>query len=373
MKKILHIPNYYNPHIGGIEQTCEDIVNSLKGEFEQKVICFKDDKKTCVDIVNDIEVTRVGCEGKIASQSIALDYKKQLNKIFKEYNPDIVIFHYPNPFVGHFLLPLLKKHKEVKFILYWHLDITKQKLLEKFFDGQNKELLKRADKIVSTSEIYAKNSKWLPKYMDKVVIIPSCVSLRNVDSVELDKKICEIKDANKDKKIVFAFGRHVKHKGFNHLIDAAKMLPDYNFYIGGSGKITNELKQSASNLFNVTFLGKLSNLDLEAYLYASNVFAFPSLTKAEAFGLALAEAEMHGLPSVTFTIKGSGVNFVSLNNVTGLEVENGNSKEFAKAIDKILKDEDLAKQFGDAALKRSNELFSLESFEKNIRNLINNL
>ena len=153
MKKILHIPNYYNPHIGGIEQTCEDIVNSLKGKFEQKVICFKDDKKTCVDIVNDIEVTRVGCEGKIASQSIALDYKKQLNKIFKEYNPDIVIFHYPNPFVGHFLLPLLKKHKEVKFILYWHLDITKQKLLEKFFDGQNKELLKRADKIVSTNEL----------------------------------------------------------------------------------------------------------------------------------------------------------------------------------------------------------------------------
>lgn len=32
--KILHIPNYYNPHIGGIETVAEDIVNSLKDKYE---------------------------------------------------------------------------------------------------------------------------------------------------------------------------------------------------------------------------------------------------------------------------------------------------------------------------------------------------
>ena len=26
MLKVLHVPNYYKPHIGGIEQTCHDIV-----------------------------------------------------------------------------------------------------------------------------------------------------------------------------------------------------------------------------------------------------------------------------------------------------------------------------------------------------------
>ena len=46
MKKILHIPNYYKPHIGGIEQTCHDIVEALAGEYEQKVICFSEDKNT---------------------------------------------------------------------------------------------------------------------------------------------------------------------------------------------------------------------------------------------------------------------------------------------------------------------------------------
>ena len=30
--KILHIPNYYSPHVGGIEQVCFDIVESLKDQ-----------------------------------------------------------------------------------------------------------------------------------------------------------------------------------------------------------------------------------------------------------------------------------------------------------------------------------------------------
>ncbi|MCR5786361.1 MAG: glycosyltransferase [Acholeplasmatales bacterium] len=374
MKKILHIPNYYNPHIGGIEQTCEDIVNSLKdNDVEQRIICFKDAAHSELDKVDDIDVVRVGCQIKVASQSLAWSYKKYLKSEFEEYKPDIVIFHYPNPYVAHFLLPFLRKNKNVKFILYWHLDITKQKIIGKLFDHQNLELLNRADKIVSTSELYAKNSKFLPNFMDKVVIIPSCVSIRNVDKDELNKAILKIKEENKDKKIVFSFGRHVEHKGFQHLIEAAKMLPEYNFYLGGKGPYTDELKNKACGLSNFKFLGKLDNIDLEAYLNASDVFAFPSVTKAEAYGLALAEALMHGCPAVTFSIKGSGVNFVSVNKITGLEVENANSKAFAEAIKKILSDDELRNKYSREAKQRAYSLLSFEAFKENINNLINNM
>jgi len=373
MKRILHIPNYYNPHIGGIEQTCEDIVNSLKDKYEQRVICFKDAKHTSTDEVDDVPVVRVGCQTKVASQSIAYHYKKMLKKEFIEHTPDIVIFHYPNPYVAHYLLPLLKKYPDVKFVLYWHLDITKQKLIGKLFYNQNLKLLKRADKIISTSKLYAQNSKFLPEYMSKVEIIPSCVSFRNVDLEEKNNKINEIKNNLNGKKLVFTFGRHVPHKGFQHLIEAAKMLPEYEFYIGGCGKYTEELKEQASDIFNVTFLGKLDNIDLEAYLSACDLFAFPSLTKAEAFGLALAEALLHGCPAVTFTIPGSGVNFVSVNNETGLEVENGNSKELANAIKKILTDDELRNKFSQNAKERANKLFTIDSFAKRINDVINNL
>lgn len=43
-KKVLQISNYYTPHIGGIEQTCQYLSEGLKDEYEVKVICFSEDK-----------------------------------------------------------------------------------------------------------------------------------------------------------------------------------------------------------------------------------------------------------------------------------------------------------------------------------------
>ena len=41
------------------------------------------------------------------------------------------------------------------------------------------------------------------------------------------------------------------------------------------------------------------------------------------------------LPAITFTIDGSGVNWVSLNSETGIEVSNSNALEFGNAIEKL--------------------------------------
>ena len=84
------------------------------------------------------------------------------------------------------------------------------------------------------------------------------------------------------------------------------------------------------------FVGRLSDEDLKLYHYAAFVFAFPSITKNEAFGVALAEAMYCGTPAVTFTIPGSGVNWVPPNGETGIEVPNGDDKAYAKAIDTLL-------------------------------------
>jgi glycosyltransferase involved in cell wall biosynthesis len=370
MKKVLHIPNYYYPHIGGIEQTAQDIVESLKDNFMQKVICFKDSKKTSRDYVNDIEVTRVGCEAKLLSQSIALNYYKELKNLFKTYEPDIVIFHYPNPFVARYLLKLLKKYKDTKLILYWHLDITKQKVIRKVFETQNKKLLKRADRIIATSNLYLEGSKYLSQNKDKVSIINSCYHeyKYDIDKVRVLKE--KIKEDNLNKKIIFSFGRLVSHKGFNYLIDVAKILgDDYMVYVGGSGPMYEKLEEKSSNVKNFKLLGRLDENNLEAYMQSSNLFAFTSYNKAEAFGLALAEALAHGLPCVTFKVEGSGINFVSLNNVTGFEVENQNPEKFSNAIKEILSNPLLQKRFSEEALKRS-ELFNFKTFNKNINELM---
>ena len=49
--------------------------------------------------------------------------KTQYNKLITDIpKPDVVIFHYPNPFVASWLLRYITD--ECKLIIYWHLDIV---------------------------------------------------------------------------------------------------------------------------------------------------------------------------------------------------------------------------------------------------------
>ena len=92
--------------------------------------------------------------------------------------------------------------------------------------------------------------------------------------------------------------------------------------------------------------------ELKALIYASDIFCFPSITKNEAFGLALAEAMYYEKPAITFTIPGSGVNYVNLNDETGIEVDNRNVKKYAEAIEKLAEDKNLRKKYGEAGRMR---------------------
>lgn len=371
MKKILHIPNYYKPHIGGIEQTCHDIVEACVGKFEQKVICFSADKNTIVEMIDGVEVTKCGVWKKILSQSISFSYKKKLKEIIKNFKPDIIIFHYPNPFVAHYLKKHLK-NKNIEFVLWYHADIIKQKIIRKFFEGQTKKLLKRANKVACTSPIYRDTSKNLLKVPNKVTVIPSCINEERLVLSKEDEELAKtLKQKYLNKKLVFAFGRHVKYKGLTYLVEASKYLDEsYQIIIGGTGPLTNDLKQQAADDSKIEFIGRITDNELRAYLKIMDIYAFPSITKNEAFGLSLAEGMYFNHPAVTFTIEGSGVNYVSLNNVTGIEVENSNAKKFAEAINVLGSDSILCKKMGDKAGQRVREMFLFEQFKLLVINLL---
>ncbi len=374
MKKVLHIPNYYYPHIGGIEQVTRDCVNALKGKYEQRIICFNSDKNTIKETVDDVPITRVGKNVEVLSQSICLSYKKELRDIIDNFNPDIIVFHYPNPYVAHYLIPLIKK-RNIKFILYWHLDITKQKIVRGLFVHQNNKLLDMADVVVATSPNYVEGSKYLSKHKNKCIVINNCINdSRLALNDDIVNKSFEIKKSCENKKILFAIGRHVKYKGIGYLVEAAKYLPqDVVVYIGGKGPLTENLQKQARGLKNIKFLGRLSDEDFKAYLLACDVFCFPSITKNEAFGLALAEAMYYGKPSVTFTIPGSGVNYVSLDNVTGLETHFLDAKLYAENIIKMLNNPVMCSEMGNKAKERVLELFTYSRYKNSICDLFNKI
>lgn len=379
--RVLQIANYMFPHRGGIEQVALNILQSLKGEdIEQKILCFNEDAEAdgivCyrhmdqVQIIQDVEVIRCGCQAKIASQSISGSYERQLKTILSSFCPDLVIFHYPNPFAAHFLLKYLSS--KTKLILYWHLDITKQKFLRNFFNGQNKQLLERADRIVATSPNYVEGSPWLSIYKNKVSIIPNCINEnRLVVTEEIRKKAELIRKEQSQKILCLGVGRMVPYKGFTYLIQAAKQLDSkYLIQIIGKGELERELKKQAADIPNVEFLGALPDKELIAHLLACDIFCFPSITKNEAFGISLAEGMYFKKPAVTFTIPGSGVNYVNLDQVTGLECPNRSVLDFANAIRKLGEDKALRCKYGEAAHQRVEGNFMFDAFSKKIKSLV---
>lgn len=368
--KILHISNYYYPHIGGIEQVARDSVNALAGN-EQKVFCFNHEKGDKVDEVDGVEIIRAGCFAKVASQSMSFSYKKLLKKAFEDLQPDVVLFHFPNPFAAHYLLKLLKKRPACKLVIYYHLDITKQKILGKLFSGQTKRLLRRAGSVLATSPVYVEHSKVLKIVADKCRVVPLCVAGDRINFTAGDEvRAAEIRTENAGKTILFAVGRHVPYKGMEYLVRASKLLGDnYKIYIGGRGPLTDDLQALAMMDDKITFTGKLTDGELKAHFMACDIFCFPSITKNEAFGIALAEAMSFSKPAVTFHIEGSGVNYVNLKDVTGLEVENGNIEEYAKAIERLAEDCELRTKMGEAAKERVQTLFTAQKFAENIRDV----
>lgn len=370
MKKVLHISKYFAPFVGGVEQVARDAVNALSGHVEQKVICFNHEVGNRVDYVDDVEVVRCHCEFSLCSQSISFCYGKKLKELLKTFSPDIVILHYPNPYVTYYLLKYLKS--DVKLFVYWHLDITKQKILGKLFHFQNLALLRRADSVIATSPNYVNGSRYLRRVSDKCVVVPNCINENRLQVTNESVTLAEIiRQENQDKVLCFAVGRHVPYKGFKYLIQAAKLLDKrFVFYISGTGELTRSLKKMARGLSNIRFIGRVDDVNLKAFYLASDVFCFSSITKNEAFGIALAEAMYFGLPAVTFTIKGSGVNYVSLNGETGLEVPNRDVKAYANAINRLANDEGLKAKFGDAAKKRSRENFLFSNYQRTMLNLI---
>lgn len=371
MKSILHIPNYYPPHIGGIEDVCRSIVTELSG-YNHRVICFNDRKTDTAGFYEGVSVTRCGTVKKLFSQPLSVSFYKHLKNLFAGFKPDIVHFHAPNPLGSIYLLSLIPEN--VKLIVHWHSDIIEQEFLYPFYRPIEKKLLQKADKILVTSPAYVSGSKPLSFWKNKLHVIPNTVNTRKLALEEGDRQAVEkIGNRYAGKKIIFTFGRHVPYKGLACLIEA---IPDISsecvVVIAGEGPLTERLKKM-SGAPDLYFTGKLSDVELRRYLYASCIFAFPSVTRNEAFGIALAEAMYCGLPAVTFTIPCSGVNWVCIDRETGLESENGNSKALAEAINRLSEDAALREKLSANAAERVRKLFVIEAIRAELEQIYNTL
>lgn len=357
-KTLLQIAKYYYPAEGGIETVTKYIAEGLT-DFQNVIICFSEDGITRVDHINGIKVYRIAPALRISTQDIAVTYYHYLKKVIYEVQPDIILLHCPNPYLYPITTKL--KPKDAKLVLLWHSDILGKGLLYRLIRLFEKRILRKADLVLTTSPNYIHPSSPIYNFREKTKILPNGIIRKDFLWQPGDEKtVEEIRHKYHYKKIIFFVGRHANYKGIDYLIEAEKYIQsDCVILIGGRGPETERLKATTTSK-RIKFIGRVPSEYLRCYYYASDIFAFPSCTKQEAFGIALAEAMFCGCVPVNFTIEGSGANWVSVKGETGEEVPLGDVKAYAAAIDKLLGDKELYMKYAAAGKERITNMFTCE-------------
>jgi len=156
-------------------------------------------------------------------------------------------------------------------------------------------------------------------------------------------------------------GRLVPYKGVEYLIKAyAKVkvsVKDAVLVIAGSGPLEDELKKMACDLkAEDALFVKAADDEIPEYYAACDVFVLPSVTRQEAFGIALLEAMASGKPTITTNI--SGMPYVVGD--AGITVSPRDADALSSAIIAILSDQNLAKELGKKGRERVEKEFRKE-------------
>lgn len=354
--KILQFGKFYPPSMGGIQQVMYEISEGVSKEgYICDVLCSNTEAKYVEDQYDKYTVFRTISYGIFLSTSITPQLIYKLWKLAPKY--DLIHVQAPDPMA---FLALFLVRPKAKVVIHWQSDIVRQKRTRKLFLPLQNWVLKFADKIIVTSKNYAKYSPCLKNFMAKVEVIPLGVSNELFISNKINVNNIQTKYGSK--KIILAIGRLVSYKGFMYLVEAAKYLnDDFIVLIAGKGyeeeRLTNII--TANKLQGkVELLGYISEEEKYDYLEACSIFCLPSITKAEAFGVAIIEAMSFSKPIVSTNMHDSGISWVNKDGETGMQVDIESPEQLANAFKKLSENQELYDTMAKNSLIRFNKLFT---------------
>lgn len=362
--RILQIGKYYYPYRGGMETVLQQLAEGLvQSGNEVTVFSSSETRKSGWENINGVDVLRSGTYGKFASQPLTISLPKLILENQKKF--DLINVHSPNPLVE---LALLGIDRSIPLVVTYHSDIVRQRFLKHLYHPIFKSLLHRADKIIAASPQLIEHSPLLSNFQSQCDVIPFGLDEKQFQ-LNAETKAHAAKIRLEHGPYVIFIGRLVGYKGVDVLLEAAKNISAKVLVIG-EGPLKEELEQKAYGLLNVQFLGEVENV--LPYLAGSELLVLPSVTTAEAFGMVLLEAMACAKPIVSSRLP-TGISYVNRDGETGIQTEPGNPQALSSAINKILKDEKLKKQMGEAALARFQKHFSLKKFVDSYERLYHEL
>ena len=357
MTHIVHFGKYYFPESGGIESVTLSLAKGAAAAgHEVSVVCFTKATMKGTEIMDAVQVIRAPVSTVIASQPLGIRYFFQC--LHAGARADVVHLHWPNMLGA---LGALCCGGSARLLVHWHSDVINKGRLGRLISPLAHRLLRKADRVVVTSQAYARASETLALYLDKVTVVPIGVpdSKHSNDTSALPPWL---EERTTGKRIILSVGRLVPYKGFDVLINAARnLVSDAIVIIVGGGPMQRHLDEAvrATGVAEQVILtGRLDNGVLHALFQRAALYCLPSTSRAEACGVVLAEAMAYGLPIVASDIPGSGVPWVNQQDKSGLNVPVGDPAALARACNEILNSTELRDRLARGARERFTSEFT---------------
>ncbi len=364
--RIVHIYKDYFPVLGGIENHIKQLAEAQagRGHAVTALVTQLASKPASEEVVNGVRVVKTPRQLNVQSAPISLRFGKAVNE--ETAGADIAHLHAPYP-IGEACN--LYFGRAQKTVLTWHSDIVRQKTLLRMYAPVLRRVIARADRIISTSEAYARTSPWLRDALPKCQVVPYGIDLAHFQQMTpaVQQRAAELRTAWSQRAaltnplVLLCVGQLRYYKSFDTLIRALPQLADVIVAIAGVGAMRQAWEAIAASLgveHRVTFLGQVGQEALPAHYAAADVFVLPSNSRAEAFGIVNLEAMACGLPLITTEV-GSATSWVNEHEVTGLVVPPMDPDALASAVEK-LRDADLRRRMSEAARRRVEAHFTRE-------------
>ena len=270
--------------------------------------------------------------------------RTQVRGILNRYKPDLIHCHlyYAILFCAGFDYKLVYTHHSNRL----RLPKLAYRIIDKFVDAYIGICLDAKNLLHQAS---GKPVHLIDNAVDKTRLVERSERIDDHESVRL-----------------FAVGRLTEQKNYYRLLDALTQIDSslhWSLNIAGEGRLRDELEEYKNTLNladKVSFLGNVSNIP--EYLGSSDVFVMSS--DWEGLPIALIEATLSGLAVVVTNVGGCAeVVHKSLN---GLVVDELTVDSFADALNRIVSDIELRKQFQKNSLKYSTDYLLEISVERHV-------
>jgi len=364
--KVLVVAPYFHPRKGGMEVLAYQICKRIAKKHDVVVVTSNHTKKERItEYFDNMKVIRLPIMVKVSNTPVNPFWYFALKKIIKQENPDAIYAHTPVPF----LADLIARISPRRTVLHYHNDLIKDNFIldaicRLYYFVVGNQTLKKVRRIIASSKYYAENSEYLKNHLNKITYISPGVDLNHFNTKVKGKRLSE--------KSLFFLAQLDKthaHKGLDYLLQAVGVVkstyPGIHLYVGGNGDNIDYYKSISQKLQiedNVTFLGFVNEEDLPKYYKSVDITILPTYNRAEGYGMVLAEANACGTPIIGSKI--GGIPAVIMDNYNGLLVPPKNVEELAKAIERILSNEKLAKALGSNGAKLAKEKWSWDKIAK---------